>query len=126
MCLAQFAISYQLVSTQPKSLEYVDNASTAMALIQGSDIEFPKVILLTPSRLGTMTLRGFEYVLRLHSSKKKGGSEFHYAEMMLYLPWQNETVDLHLNDPEACMAKFKEHLDSIIKNKVPIDDVDRR
>ena len=48
--------------------------------------------------MGKMRLRSFPAVMRIHSSKKKGGShEQQYSELLLYTNFRDEVAEF---DPE--------------------------
>ena len=61
--------------------------------------------------------RSYPAVLRIHSSKKKGGYEEYYAEMLLFLPWHDEISDLKPNDSKACLNLFSNQKSVIVHNR---------
>ena len=117
MFLAKFAISYSSTPNRPKKAKFEDGVSGEGSLV-GEDL--PKYLDLGP-KLGVMSLRTKRCVLRLHSSKKKDENhEFYYAEMMLYMPWRDEILDLCRESSKDCQQKYQFYLETICKNKEEI------
>ena len=77
----------------------------------------PHKIFLKPSKLGVMTCRTTEIVLRYHKSKKKHGHEEFYSEMLLLLPWRDENEEFYKNYPEMCIQKYNDNIEVILMNK---------
>ncbi len=119
LTLAQFATIYEPRRTVPKKIVFVDGMSEddgVATLISNPDKVLPRYLKLN-DEIGYMSQRGEPSILRLHSSKKKEGHEQYYAEMLLYLPWRDEEMDLKRFDPGACESLFNEKKDVILKNK---------
>ena len=112
MCLAKFATIYEACS-KPKSVEFKDQISIDHnKTIYDQDI--PKWILLNDEKC--MKARNNPAVLRIHSSKKKKHHEEQYAELLLFYPWQDESL-LCANDPEKVIQMFNENIETILKNR---------
>ena len=116
VCLAQFATSY-VGCCLPKKAEFVDDVSIEMGEIKnfGNDQRLPKYIRLSNDKY--MRLRTYPAVLRMHSAKKKDGFEEQYAELMLYLPWRDEIVDLHRFDENGCLGLYYSTKATHLNNK---------
>ena len=65
-----------------------------------------------------MRLRVSPSILRIHSSKKKGGNKGFYAELLLYCPWRNENIDL-----KPPIDKFNENFELVKENKKANSDM---
>ncbi len=123
ICLAQFSVSYDVVSKKKKNLTFRDNCSIEkgdMKIID-TDEYLPAQILFSDKKMSPMQLRSFRSVLRLHESKKKKEEhEFYYAEMLLFMPWRNEKEDLHRYDPKKCIEKYSKFVDTICNRRKDI------
>ena len=122
MCLAQFATSYTYISKIkiPQDIEWVENSSRELgSLVRfGTHDKLPKYIELFDS--GTfMALRTKPFVLRIHSSKKKEYLEGVYSELLLYLPWRNES-ELNEGAKESIVDMFNNERTIIERNKKAI------
>ena len=119
MCLAQFATSYEPTKTKFKSdsPDFFENGS-----LEKGDLKFfhngepmPKKIILKDG--SCMVLRKkHPSILRIYSSKKTTHEEV-YSEMLLFLPWQEETKELKANDPEECFKVYEENFSTIDNNR---------
>ena len=55
-----------------------------------------------------MTLRIKPLVIRIHKFKEQHEShEYYYSEMLLYLPWRQECLELFRNDHLKCKQKYE-------------------
>ena len=78
----------------------------------------PKYIKLEES--GThMALKTRPVILRIHASKKKEYLEGIYSELLLYLPWRNES-ELEEGNGQECVNLFNTNATIIEKNKTSI------
>ena len=108
MTLAQFATQYvsaHKVSEKVKkdfNEDGVPENFLSNFTIINTDIKLPTVIKLQTDDL--MRLRK-PLVLRYHSSKRKEGHERHYAEMLLFHPYRQES-ELEREDAEACIERY--------------------
>ena len=117
VCLAQFASSYHSAKIVPKNTEWKnDNTSLAVGQLKqfGTEKYLPKYIKLTSG--GFMALKTRPVILRIHASKKKQRHEGIYSELLLFLPWKNET-DLSPGDEENCIDLFNQNKEIIENNK---------
>lgn len=120
MCLAQFATSYTYTSRLPKLIEFeLDGSSVERSTqtIFNRDVLLPKYLKLQPEKLGSMRLRGFRQVLKIHNSKRKEGHEQHYSELLLYVPWRNEEEEFHRWSPEMCIERYHKEKEKIDLNR---------
>ena len=83
----------------------------------GTNKPLPKFIKLSSG--GYMVLRIRPIVLRIHSSKKKEAHEGIYSELLLFLPWKEES-ELHEDNFLDCENHFKNHEEIIKRNKKAI------
>jgi hypothetical protein len=108
MCLAQFAISYVQCST-PKTMDDLQDAIVDNMIMYSTGDPLPRYIkIIMNDTTHVYRLRFHEAVLRIHNFKED--SEIHqqaYSEMLLYYPWRNEEIDLHLISEELCTLKHK-------------------
>ena len=128
MCLAQFALYYDTLSgTPPKKIEFIDNASTNVSLtkIFGTDIQLPSFIKLNDEKGNTMKLRSSPKILRLH--KKKMSHEQLYSDLLLFLPYRDESTELFV-DANECTELYERSKALINQNKKSIfpysEDID--
>ena len=116
MCLAQFATSYSYCKKPPDNIifnEGITDEKGDMAMF-GSTENLPKYIQLRYG--GYMKLRGYPFVLRIHSSKnKKDELESLYAELQLFFHWRSEEK-LKTNINETFNAEYE----TILRNKTQI------
>ena len=80
----------------------------------GTEKYLPKYIKLTSG--GFMALKTRPVILRIHASKKKQRHEGIYSELLLFLPWKNET-DLFAGQEENCVNLFNQKKKIIENNK---------
>ena len=122
LCFAQFVTSYDVPSSVPKDIEFIDNVSTDEGNIEHFQTgeSLPQYIKLSDASEAIMKLRTYPYILRIHSSEKKPGYEKFYAELQLYHPWRDEEKDLCLKSAEQCIRKYQEHLEEIKQNKAKV------
>ena len=118
MCLAQFAISYVPASKIPKRIVFKNGCSNEYAeqTIFKKDTQLPRYISLK-NNLGSMRLRAFPAVLRMHNSNKKDGHEQEYSEMLLFSSWRNEIKDLCPDNEEECIEKHLTKVHEIEENR---------
>ena len=122
VCLAQFSTSYTYTRADkiPKKTEWVKNASAEKGDLNvfGSKTEFlPKYIELDSGTF--MALRTKPFVLRIHSSKKKEYLEGVYSELLLYLPWRDES-ELMEGKEKQCIDLFTTKEKIINENRMCI------
>ena len=128
MCLAQFAISYDMIPTKDgKKKSFIDGSSKETSDREDMKIvswnpnyvkPLPKYIKLEDS-LGYMRLRerGGQSVLRRHKIREdKNPHEYYYSELLQYLPWKVEEKDLFRWDLKACRNLFVD-MEEIEKTK---------
>ena len=110
ICLAQFATTYE-PSIKPKDEEFNNGVSQTESTLKrfDNDAYLPKYIELQNGKF--MKARGHCSVIRLH--KKKHGFEEAYGELVLYLPWRNENLELFPNDPELCVELFNDKIELV-------------
>lgn len=110
LCLAKFGTIYE--TGRPKNVEFIGQVSKEK--IDAYDIEVPKWILLKD---GThMKARITPAVLRMHASKRKKGHEEQYSEMLLFLPWRNES-ELFCEDADKAVDLFTKNIQTILNNR---------
>jgi hypothetical protein len=101
MCLAEFAITYTRARRK-----HTDGMHDGMSKHTGQLLSFnngeplPRSII---SRHGDkeihMSLRSHRVVLRIHKFKDQSNQEEHlYSEMLMFMPWNDEILDLHANN----------------------------
>ena len=120
MTPAQFAICYRANNRQKKSTAWeldTDNESMISQerkyfTIFNTDIYLPDRIKLR-GNLGQMSCRTRVCVLKYHLSKKKGGYEQFYAEMLLFSSWRNELAELFPYDEVKCLEQYEDRKDEI-------------
>ena len=105
--LAQFATQYASTYKVSAKVKFDNDGVPQQDFLSdfaiiNSDIKLPRFIKLQSEEM--MRLRK-PLVLRYHSSKKKEGHEKHYAEMLLFHPYRQET-ELHREDPKACIDRY--------------------
>ena len=104
MCLAEFAISYK---TAPTSSKNATDFSTSDKL--------PKTIVLNKD-MGTMVHREKVAVLRTFiPSANREPEDHYYGKLLLFFPWQDESVDL-VGTP-TYLDKYKAVQDIICANE---------
>ena len=120
ICLAQFATSYENC-TLPKGIQFQDSISTVCGTMTlfGEDTQLPKYILLSNEEATPMKLRNMPLVLRIHKSNKKKDYEELYAEMLLFLPWREES-ELFWNDGGERIKLFNKSRNTISSNRKSI------
>ena len=127
ICLAQFASHYTYTTRVPKNVKFLDDGGSTSFSSQKifcSDRCLPRYVKLTTS--GFMRLRSIPLVIRTQHSKKKEGHEKHYSELLLFLPWRNEMVELGRNDPMLCCGLYNTMKEEILtKRKImfPGEDI---
>ena len=108
MYLAQFAINFE---TCPPPKNQILNEG--VSILKNKDL--PKYILLLN---GTwMKSKENPYILRIHNSKRKEPKESIYAELLLFLPWRNEELDLSLKNPQEMINLFESNKTVIEHNR---------
>ncbi len=123
LCLAQFATVYKQIPRDRKNVTFVDESTVERGKITifGTDIKMPLQIRFQTLKLGTMQLRKSPCVLRVHESKKKKQDhEYYYSELLLFVPWRSEMVDLHRHDAQQCMQMYKDNFDVISQRRKDI------
>ena len=116
MCLAQFATSYSYCKKPTDNIIFnkgITDEKGDMAIF-GSAKKLPKYIQLRYG--GYMKLRGYPFVLRIHSSRnKKDESESLYSELQLFFPWRSEE-----KLKTDCNKAFTSNYEIIKSNKTQI------
>ena len=81
------------------------------------ETKLPKYIKLTDTCY--LKARGHRSVLRLHSYSKNKGSAWKYAELLRFLPWRNEWINLSPDDETMWEKIFsdKDNQDVILRNR---------
>ena len=109
MTLAQFVTHYVHAKSVPIKAKQdfnddgiPENYMSNLSIIN-SETKLPRYIKLQSEE--TMRLRTKPLVLRFHSSKKKEGHERHYAEMLLFHPYRQES-ELRREDVTACIERY--------------------
>ena len=126
ICLAQFASHYTFTKKVPASVTFDDEtgASTEISTrkIFTKDQCLPKYLTLYNDN-EFMRLRAIPAVLRIHRSTKKEGHEQHYSELLLYIPWSNEEVDIPRKFDE-CLAQYRSNKETIecVKKQIFLGD----
>ena len=113
MCLAQFASHYKYAQKIPQKTVFQENGGSdllSLTKVFNQNIYLPRYIILNEG-LGYMRLRFHPAVMRIHSTKKKEGSEQHYAELQLYTHWRKEF------DKDTCVEMHGKNKDQINANK---------
>ena len=112
ICLAQFAISYDMMTHRESSKQkFVDGSgdiSTDMIVSWHPSLEtgLPEHIKLE-NDMGCMKLRSKRAVLRIHKIKEdKNPHEYYYSQLLLFWPWREEEKDLELNNAKKCLELF--------------------
>ena len=120
MCLALFAISYQIASQIPKNINFVESICESFGeqpchkIIHWApsvDKKLPKYIKIHVTEQKYMRLRSYPAILRRHHYNTSNPHEYMYSELLLFYPWQNER-ELHDNDYNKCLPKFSEIIDN--------------
>ena len=119
MCLAQFTSHYEMCAKLPKKIEMDGNASKDKSdqTIFRTDVRLPLFIKLNDKKESCMKLRGTPFVLRMH--KKKLSHEQVYSEMLLFLPYMNETAEFS-TDADECMKHYESNKITINENRKSI------
>ena len=119
ICFAQFAMAYDDTKSIPKREKdkMVDGVHSEPGNIRryDNDVGLPRYIIL--SNGSSMRLRKKPYVLRLHASHRKQGSEQLYAELQLYYPWINEVSDLKRKNEDEIVDLYLKHEETIDSNR---------
>ena len=118
MCLAQFASCYTNTSKVPKKVEFNSDRSSATSsnqVIFGTDTQLPHYLKVDEGNY--FRLREHPFVIRTHPPKRKEGHEQHFTLMQLFYKWRNETEDLFRHYPEKCIDLYKEHEQTILRNR---------
>ena len=121
MCLAQFAISYDMMTKAAgKKREYEEDGSSKerskrvdMKLVSyDSNKEKPLPLYIKlGDDLGYMRLRdkGGRSVLRRYKIREdKSPHEYYYSQLLLFYPWKKEEEELHRESLEECRRLFEE------------------
>ena len=74
--------------------------------------KLPKKITLK-NNMVEMTLRRAPFILRYHKFRDTSSHEYHYAEMLMFLPWVDEERDLYPEDAAKCIAKYEHNKSQI-------------
>ena len=117
ICLAQFAISYDMMTCkQGAEKTFINGCSKEtsdkpemkiVAMKERDETPLPMYIKLEDN-LGYMKLRQQRSVLRRHKIKEdKNPHEFYYSQLLLFMHWRNEEKDLHRWDLEKCRNLFE-------------------
>ena len=109
ICLAQFAQWYETApknsKKQKRGIEMSEHEIVCPHL--ESPQTMPKFIELKDSNLGCMYLREGPQVIMFHKfDAEKDAHEFFYNELLFYFHWRSES-ELHCDDFQACLAKFR-------------------
>ena len=123
MTLAQFATNYRPLRVLPKDIGLICCQEGGMISEELSDIciwtteaKLP-IILKLKNNMGYVKLRNHQIVLRIHASKKKGGHEEFFSEMLLFSPWNDERKDLYPNDGNKCYEEYLKRYEFITSIK---------
>ena len=117
MCLAQFAISYDMMPNREGSRKkYLKGASEEVSTNPDMQLAsynpdhekgLPKWIKLSDN-LGYMRLRKYRSILRLHKLREdKNPHEYYYSQLLLFSPWTKEKEDLAHGSAEDCLRLFQ-------------------
>ena len=120
MCLIQFFSMYDDVQQPNKNIEMKGNVSfqTGSTVIYDDDNTYlPMFIKLSGG--GFMKLRSLPLVVRTHKFKEDAHEQL-YSEMMLYLNWRNEVIDLERNCFAKCHEKYMMAEERINRNRKKI------
>jgi hypothetical protein len=120
VCFAQYTTLYTPIKKLPKKAVMVNGASEQFgfnSLFSDPTFFLPRYLELKNPKLGYMSQRGHPCVLRIHTSKKKEGHEMYYADLLLYVPWRNETEEFFRNDPIKCLNMFMEKINILSQNQ---------
>ena len=124
--LAQFATNYRALRSLPKDVVMIQSELGMFSedishqfSIWTTNEELPVIIKLKKN-LGYMKLRNHQIVLRYHTSKKKGGHEEFFSEMLLFSSWIDEIDELHPYDAIKCYNEYLKRLDFITSIKKTI------
>ena len=115
MCLAQFTSHYEICAKIPKKIKMDDNNASeekSTQTIFRTNERLPLFIKINDEKETCLKLRGTPFVLRMH--KKKLSHEQVYSEMLLFLPYMNETAEFS-TDADECMKHYE-------KNKIIINE----
>ena len=103
MCLAAFAANYGYrTSARNKDNLQGDNSSQDDSDDEVAEDNLPKQIVLKRD-LGHMVKRKTEAIIRSHQfSVHQDPEKYYHSQLLLYLPWRDETSDLLQTSYEAC------------------------
>ena len=111
ICLAQFAVWYESApknSARSKKKFDVMSDEEIICPHLKTPLYMPRYIQLKIPELGCMYLREGPQILMFHKfDEGKDAHRFFYSELLLYFHWRSETLELHSEDFEACLSKYK-------------------
>jgi len=113
MCLADFAVNFDLVSNSNKE---TGTENDVLPPTETSKSQKRKRIRLK-NGMGVMIQRKKRSIMRYHKfSKDKEPEKYFHSMLMLFMPWRNETKDL-LDSFNTYSEAFTSKQDTVLNNK---------